>query len=52
MKNKEKKCTHCFRYSHVEYEQVYPGSTMTRLPESCDVVICEKCGLLIKTLRK
>ena len=41
-----KNCKHDFRYSHIETP---PPGTYTSMPPDREVVVCKKCGLIIKT---
>ena len=44
--NKRTYCEHDFRYSHIEYP---PQGTYTFIPPNREVVICRKCGIILKT---
>ena len=39
-----KNCEHDFKYSHTES----PGGTYSSVPPDVDVMVCRKCGLLIR----
>lgn len=44
------KCNHDFRYSHIECpDMLY--NTNTTIPQNKDVVVCRKCGMIIKTIK-
>lgn len=43
---KEQKCNHDFKYSHIEYP---PAGTYSSIPPDKEVVVCRKCGKIIKT---
>jgi hypothetical protein len=36
---------HDFRYSHIEYPQ---AGTYSSIPKNKDVIICRKCGLIMR----
>ena len=40
---------HNFKYSHTEYP---PNRTYSSIPPNIDVVICAKCGLIVRTEQK
>lgn len=42
-----KKCEHDFVYSHIEYP---PIGTYSAMPPNKEVVVCRKCGKIIKTI--
>ncbi len=48
LKEKEPKkyCEHDFKYSHIEYP---PEGTYSQVPPEREVVVCSKCGKIIKT---
>ena len=45
--NKKQICEHDFRYSHIEYP---PMGTYSAMPPNREVVVCRKCGKIIKTI--
>ena len=44
----EKKCNHNFKYSHIEYP---PSGDYSIISPNKDVIICRKCGKIIKTIK-
>ena len=44
--NKTEKCNHDFKYSHIEYP---PAGAYSSIPPDKEVVVCRKCGKIIKT---
>ena len=41
-------CEHKFKYSHIESP---PSGAYTSIPPDKEVVVCEKCGELRKTIK-
>jgi len=46
IKNNKEQCKHDFRYSHIEYPL---SNTYSAVPPNKEVVVCKKCGRIIKT---
>ena len=48
MENINNECKHNFKYSHIEYPK---AGSYSNIPVEKDVVVCKKCGLILKTNR-